>query len=184
MEEQGLVERAKAGDRLAMSQLYQAHSRRVYAVVRRLAGDDDLAADLSQDAWVRAFERLHLYRGEAAFGTWMHRLATNVALNRLRRRTKRPDVEASAVGMRTYEKPSDEAVMSRRVLSDALDRLPDGYRRVLVMHDVEGWTHEEIGKSLGIASGTSKSQLHKARARMRQLIAPSTAATEAGNGLQ
>jgi RNA polymerase sigma-70 factor (ECF subfamily) len=167
-----------------MSQLYQAHSRRVYAVVRRLAGDDDLAADLSQDAWVRAFERLHLYRGEAAFGTWMHRLATNVALNRLRRRTQRPDVEASAVGMRTHVKPSDEAVMSRRVLSDALDKLPDGYRRVLVMHDVEGWTHDEIGKSLGIASGTSKSQLHKARARMRQLIAPSAAATEAGNGLQ
>ncbi len=184
MEEQALVERARAGDRLAMSQLYQAHSRRVYAVVRRLAGDDDLAADLSQDAWVRAFERLHLYRGEAAFGTWMHRLATNVALNRLRRRTKRPDVEASAVGMRTHVKPSDETVLSRRVLSDALDKLPDGYRRVLVMHDVEGWTHDEIGKSLGIASGTSKSQLHKARARMRQLIAPCAAATEAGNGLQ
>ena len=89
MEERALVDRAKAGDRIAMSHLYEAHARRVYAVVRRLAGDDDLAADLSQDAWVRAFERLHLYRGDAAFGTWIHRLATNVALNRLRRRTKR-----------------------------------------------------------------------------------------------
>ena len=166
-----------------MSHLYEAHARRVYAVVRRLAGDDDLAADLSQDAWVRAFERIHLYRGEAAFGTWIHRLATNVALNRLRRRTKRPDVERSAIGMASYEKPSDEAVISRRVLSEALDRLPNGYRRVLVLHDVEGWTHEEIAESLGIAPGTSKSQLHKARARMRQLIAPTALASEAGNGL-
>jgi DNA-directed RNA polymerase specialized sigma24 family protein len=116
VEEQALVDRAKAGDRIAMSHLYEAHSRRVYAVVRRLAGDDDLAADLSQDAWVRAFERIHLYRGEAAFGTWIHRLATNVALNRLRRRTKRPEVERSAVGFPTYEKPSDDAVISRRIL--------------------------------------------------------------------
>ena len=184
MEEQALVDRAKAGDRIAMSHLYEAHSRRVYAVVRRLAGDDDLAADLSQDAWVRAFERIHLYRGEAAFGTWIHRLATNVALNRLRRRTKRPDVEKSAVGFVAYEKPSDDAVISRRILSEALDRLPDGYRRVLVLHDVEGWTHEEIGQELGIAAGTSKSQLHKARARMRQFIAPSSVTSEAGNGLQ
>ncbi len=171
MEERALVDRAKAGDRIAMSHLYEAHSRRVYAVVRRLAGDDDLAADLSQDAWVRAFERIH-------------RLATNVALNRLRRRTKRPDVERAAVGMRSYEKPSDEAVISRRMLSEALDRMPQGYRRVLVMHDVEGWTHEEIGESLGIAPGTSKSQLHKARARMRELIAPTSVASEAGNSLQ
>ena len=73
--------------------------------------------------------------------------------------------------------------MSRRVLREAMDRLPDGYRRVLVMHDVEGWTHEEIGEALGIAPGTSKSQLHKARARMRQLIAPSAVASEAGNGM-
>lgn len=183
MEERALVDRAKAGDRIAMGQLYKAHARRVYAVVRRLAGDDDLAADLSQDAWVRAFERLHLYRGDAAFGTWIHRLATNVALNRLRRRTKRPEVERAALGMPTYEKPSDDAVISRRMLSEALDRLPEGYRRVLLLHDVEGWTHEEIGESLGIASGTSKSQLHKARARMQQLIAPAPLAEEAGNGL-
>ena len=181
MEEQGLVQRAKAGDRIAMGELYQAHSRRVYAVVRRLAGDDDLAADLSQDAWLRAFERLHLYRGEAAFGTWLHRLATNVALNRLRRRTKRPDVESAAVGMPTFQKPTDDAVISRRVLGDAMDRLPDGYRRVLVLHDIDGWTHEEIGESLGIAPGTSKSQLHKARARMRRLIAPSAVGSEAGS---
>lgn len=184
MEERGLVDRAKAGDRVAMSHLYEAHARRVYAVVRRLAGDDDLAADLSQDAWVRAFERIHLYRGEAAFGTWIHRLATNVALNRLRRRTKRPDVERAGMDFPSYHAPADDAVISRRMLSEALDRLPNGYRRVLVLHDVEGWTHEEIGKALGIAPGTSKSQLHKARARMRQLIAPSAITGEAGNGLQ
>ena len=85
MEERDLIARAKAGDRAAMGALYETHARRVYTVVRRLVGDDHLAEDLSQEAWVRAFEKLDLFRGESAFGTWIYRLATNVALNRLRR---------------------------------------------------------------------------------------------------
>lgn len=180
MDEREILERARAGDRVAMGELYEAHARRVYTVVRRLVGDDHLAEDLSQEAWVRAFEKLHLFRGEAAFGTWIYRLATNVALNRLRRSSKRGHVEKSA-DMPTVAKAPDDAVVNRRVLSAAMDRLPPGYRRVLVLHDIEGWTHEEIAETLSCSPGTSKSQLHKARARMRQLIAPPVA-RETGAG--
>ena len=181
MDEKELLERARAGDRVAMAQLYEAHARRVYTVVRRLVGDDHLAEDLSQEAWVRAFEKLHLFRGEAAFGTWIYRLATNVAVNRLRRSSKRGNVEKAAE-MPTVVKAPDDAVVSRRVLSESMDQLPPGYRRVLVLHDVEGWTHEEIAETLSCSAGTSKSQLHKARARMRQLIAPpASRGTEAGS---
>lgn len=180
MSEAGLLKAARAGDQRAMEALYTAHSGRVYTVVRRLVGDDHLAEDVSQDAWVRAFEKIGSFRGDAAFGTWMHRLAVNTALNRLRRRGRRPEVESAAEAPLAAP-DADERILSQRVLGQALDRLPDGYRQVLVMHDVEGMTHEEIADSLGVAVGTSKSQLHKARARMRDLLAPPVGRNEAGN---
>ena len=175
-----LIAAARAGDRRAMAALYSAHRGRVYSVVRRMVGDDHLAEDVSQDAWVRAFEKLHMFRGESSFGTWMHRLAVNAALNRLRRQSKRPDVEKAAE-IKTVQHATDDTVLNQRLLGQALDRLSDGYRQVLVLHDVEGLTHEEIAKRMGIAIGTSKSQLHKARARMRSLLAPAQARNEAGN---
>jgi len=181
VDERELIARAKAGERDARGALYELHAQRVYTVVRRLVGDDHLAEDLSQEAWVRAFEKLHLFRGESAFGTWIYRLATNVALNRLRRSSKRERVEAGAQLPR-ISKAQDEAIVSRRVLSQALDKLPPGYRRVLVLHDIEGWTHEEIAKSLNCSAGTSKSQLHKARARMRELISPPRADDHTARG--
>jgi RNA polymerase sigma-70 factor (ECF subfamily) len=175
-----LVERARSGDREAMGQLYSAHASRVYTVVRRLAGDDALAEDLAQDAWIRAFRKLDLFRGEASFGTWMYRLATNMALNRLRRRDRREEVEVGA--QLGHPRASlDDVVINQRILSQALDRLPPGYRRVLVLHDVEGHTHEEIAELLSVAPGTSKSQLHKARARMRELLEPGVSEREASN---
>lgn len=177
MQERELLDRARAGDRLAMGRLYEAHARRVYTVVRRLAGDDHLAEDLSQEAWVRAFEKLHLFRGEASFGTWMYRLATNVALNRLRRQARRSEVEAGAE-LAAPARPPDDGILTRRALGLALDRLPPGYRQVLVLHDVEGWTHEEIAQELEVSMGTSKSQLHKARARMRDLLTSATRRSE------
>lgn len=186
MEEADLVERARSGDRAAMSRLYHAHADRVYTVVRRLAGDDALAADISQEAWIRAFEKLDLYRGDASFGTWMYRLATNTALNHLRSESRRGEVTEEAGDERAARHAAttslDEAVINQRVLSEALDRLAPGYREVLVLHDVEGHTHQEIADRLGIATGTSKSQLHKARARMRELIEPSVGRDEARNG--
>ena len=178
MTEADLIKAACAGDRVAMSALYRQHAGRVYSVVRRLVGDDDLADDVSQDAWVRAFEKLHLFRGDAAFGTWMHRLAVNAALNRLRRSNRRTEVEGSAE-IRPPASRTDDVVLNQRVLAQALDRLPDGYRNVLVLHDVEGLKHEEIARKLGIATGTSKSQLHKARARMREFLSPGLQAGEA-----
>lgn len=163
-----------------MGRLYEAHARRVFTAVRRLAGDDHLAEDLAQEAWIRAFRKLHLFRGEAALGTWLYRLATNVALNRLRRRGRREDVEAEADAPPPFPSP-DETALNRRLLGAALDRLPPGYRQVLVLHDVEGWTHREIAAELGVATGTSKSQLHKARARMREMLAPAREKSEAGS---
>lgn len=182
MDERELVERAKEGDRGAMERLYRRHSGRVFSVVRRLAGEDALAEDLAQDAWIRAFEKLHLFRGEASFGTWIYRLATNTALNRLRSDGRHRELESEASdqgALSSRPGPVDEAVIDQKRLSEALDRLPPGYRKVLVLHDVEGYTHQEIGEKLGVATGTSKSQLHKARARMRELLATETERSEA-----
>ena len=178
MGETELVERARSGDQEAMGALYRAHASRVYTVVRRLAGDDALAEDLAQDAWIRAFRKLELFRGDSSFGTWMYRLATNMALNRLRRRGRRDEVEREADIVHAAGS-LDEAVINQRMLAQALDRLPPGYRQVLVLHDVEGRTHEEIAEMLGVAPGTSKSQLHKARARMRELLDPGETESEA-----
>ncbi len=175
-----LIEAARAGDQRAMGDLYAAHAGRVFSVVRRVVGDEHLAEDVSQDAWIRAFEKLHLFRGEAAFGTWMHRLAVNAAVNRLRSLGRRSKLESSPDLKLPVQEP-DESGLNQRILSKALDMLPDGYRTVLVLHDVEGLTHEEIGQKLDIAAGTSKSQLHKARARMRALLDPQSRTNEAGN---
>jgi RNA polymerase sigma-70 factor (ECF subfamily) len=175
-----LVERARAGDRHAMSELYRMYDRRVFSVARRLTGDDDTAQDVAQDAWIRAFQKIELFRGDASFGTWVYRIATNAALNRLRSVSRRSDAE-SAAEWRTRGASIDDAVLNQRLLQEALDRLPEGYRTVLVLHDVEGMKHDEIADMLGVTVGTSKSQLHKARARMREMLAPTEMKTEAGN---
>lgn len=181
MNEARLLDAARAGDRGAMGELYAAHAGRVYSVVRRLVGDEHVAEDVSHDAWMRAFGKLGSFRGDSAFGTWMHRLAVNTALNALRRAGRRPEVEEAVTGGGPNG-AGDGAILTQRVLEQALDRLPEGYRRVLVLHDVEGWTHEEIAERLGVAVGTSKSQLHKARARMRELLEPARKWTEEATG--
>jgi RNA polymerase sigma-70 factor (ECF subfamily) len=161
-----------------MRQLYERHASRVYTVIRRLAGDDDLAADLAQDAWVNAFRKINEFRGDSAFSTWVHRIAVNTALTWLRQAARRRDLEEGFDGGSTVGKadawPPDRAA-ERVTVQRALDMLPTGYRSVLWLHDVEGYTHEEIGARLGIAVGTSKSQLSKARARLRALILESKA---------
>lgn len=182
MSEAELIEAARGGDQRAMGTLYASHADRVYSAVRRVVGDDHLAEDVSQDAWIRAFEKLHQFRGDAAFSTWMYRLAVNAAVNRVRSRSRRSKLE-TAPELRLPVQEPDESALQQRQLARALDALPDGYRTVLVLHDVEGLTHDEIGEKLGIAAGTSKSQLHKARARMRDLLAPRRDDTEeAENG--
>lgn len=173
MTELDLIGRARSGDLDAMRTLYERHAAQVYTLVRRLAGDDDLAADLAQDAWVNAFQKIRSFRGDAAFGTWMHRIAVNTALTRLRKSARRRDLEEGFDGSTTLgnaDATSSAHAADRVMLERALDLLPEGYRMVLWLHDVEGFTHEEVAKRMGIAVGTSKSQLAKARARLRELV--------------
>ncbi len=169
LSEAQLIRRAGDGDARAVRALYERYSPRVYAVVRRIAANDDLAQDYAQEAWIRAMRALPTFRGDSRFSTWLHRIAVNAALQAVRRagtRTRReaPMPEAVPVG------PGVRDSLLQRRLEDALDRLPQGMRQVIILHDVEGYTHEEIGEMLGIASGTSKSQLFKARAKMRSLL--------------
>ncbi len=171
--EAALLKRARAGEAGALKLLYERHASRVYTVVRRLAGDDDLAADLAQDAWVNAFRKIRDFRGEAAFGTWVHRIAVNTALTQLRqaarRRTLQEGYDGDSTLGRADSMPAERAA-ERLTVQRALDELPLGYRAVIWLHDVEGYTHGEISERLGIAVGTSKSQLSKARARLRALV--------------
>lgn len=173
MSEAELISRAAAGDRVAQRALYDAHVDRVYRLAFRLAGDDDLARDFTQETFIRAFQRLKDFRGESALSTWLHTIATTVSLNGLRRVRRigaRETVIEDAESLGSERREADPDL--RDALRAAIDRLPEGYRTVFVMHDVEGFTHEEIGTALGIQAGTSKAQLFRARGRLREMLAP------------
>lgn len=176
MTDDELVRRAKTGEEAALHALYRRYAPRVHAVVRRLAGDDALAEDWAQEAWLRAFRALPRFRGEAAFSTWLHRVAVNSALQGLRSRA-RHEVRETVLPDDQAGPPESPATL-RLTLERAVASLPEGMRQVLVLHDVEGFTHEEIGEMLGIAAGTSKSQLFKARAKMRESLGSREMATE------
>jgi RNA polymerase sigma-70 factor (ECF subfamily) len=178
MNEIDFVRRARDGDGDAIRELYRRYAPRVYAVVRRLAADDSLAEDWAQEAWIRAIRALPSFRGEARFSTWLHRIAVNSALHGRRWRERRAKNEIPLPVALEVRERNDQPVL-RIALQRALDSLPDGMRQVIVLHDVEGYTHEEIAETLGITAGTSKSQLFKARARMRRTLRP---AREAPNG--
>ena len=172
MEQNNLVARVLAGDPQAERELYDANVDRVYRLVYRMVGDGELAAEYTQDTFVRAFERLASFRGEAALSTWISAIAISVVYNGQRkvRRLRSREVElehAEPVAVTTRQADPDLKVK----LSAAIDSLPEGYRTVFLMHDVEGFTHEEIGTALGIQDGTSKAQLSRARARLRRELA-------------
>ena len=164
-----LIRRACEGDNRAVRALYDRYSPRVYAVVRRIAGDDDLAEDYAQEAWIRAIRALPTFRGEARFSTWLHRIAVNSALQAVRKEKTRRKREVALPDVIPVPPRIGDTLMQRK-LEEALAELPDGMRKVLILHDVEGYTHEEIGAVLGVTSGTSKSQLFKARAKMRRML--------------
>ncbi len=179
MSDSDLIERARRGDEAAIRTLYERYAPRVFAVVRRLAGDEALAEDWAQETWVQAIRALPKFRGDARFSTWLHRIAVNCALQGKRwrdRRTRHEEPLPPSVPVR--ENAGRTLVRIR--LEQALRQLPEGMRRVLVLHDVEGYTHEEIGEVLGVTTGTSKSQLFKARARMRELLRMDAAAVTGG----
>jgi RNA polymerase sigma-70 factor, ECF subfamily len=160
---------AASGDASAFERLYRTHVARVHSLVRRML-DADEADDLTQDVFVRAWEKLSTFRGESAFATWLHRLAVNVVLGR------RKTLGVERGRFHGGEDPL-EGVSGRREtpemsmdFEDALARLPDGARQVFVLHDVEGYRHEEIARMLGVVPGTSKSQLHHARMALRRYL--------------
>ena len=167
-----LIRQAQTGDAVAIRGLYSRHADRVYSVVRRLAGDDALAEDWAQEAWVRVFRALPGFRGESRFTTWLHRIAVNSALHGRRWRERRARHETELPPTLVSGGSGDQSVL-RMKLERALEKLPDRMRQVIVLHDVEGYTHEEIAEFMGVTPGTSKSQLFKARARMRELLQPS-----------
>ena len=167
--ERQLIRLAADGDARAIRALYDRYSPRVYAVVRRIAADDDLAQDYAQEAWIRAIRALPTFRGDSRFSTWLHRIAVNAALQSLRKADARTKREAPVPDELPIPPEHADSLLQKR-LGRALDQLPEGMREVLILHDVEGYTHEEIGDALGVTSGTSKSQLFKARAKMRALL--------------
>ncbi|HEY3935639.1 MAG TPA: RNA polymerase sigma factor [Gemmatimonadales bacterium] len=172
-ETRSLVALAAAGDLAAARTLYDRHAGRVYRLAYRMCGDRDLASDLTQDVFVRVFGQLGQFRGEAAFTTWLHRVAVTTCLNTLRKvkrfRGREVDLEhASDRG--TGGGDRDPVLQS--ALGAAIDALPEGLRIALVMHTIEGYTHAEIGAALGIAEGTSKSRVSEARALLRNALAP------------
>jgi len=163
---------AAAGDRQAFERLYRAHVNRVFALCVRMAGERTLAEELTQDVFVRAWNKLGLYRGESAFGTWLHRLAVNVVLNARKtegRQRRRVSDDADEI---------DELPQSASLgtpgdmidLEEAIALLPPGARKVFVLHDVEGYKHEEIAEMFGITAGGSKAQLHRARLLLRERL--------------
>jgi RNA polymerase sigma-70 factor (ECF subfamily) len=171
VDDRQLVARILSGDPAAERALYEQHVDRVYRLAYRLAGSDDLAQDFTQDTFVRAFERLKDFRGDSSLSTWLHAIAVSVSLNGLRKvarfRKREADLtEATSMPVARVAEPDLKLRMAR-----AVDALPDGYRTVFVMHDIEGYTHEEIGTALGIEAGTSKAQLSRARAKLRQALA-------------
>ena len=161
------VQRAANGDVRAFEELYQAHLPRVHSLVRRMTGGRD-TDELTQDIFVRVWQKLASFRGDSAFGTWLHRLAVNVVIERFRTDTARRQrlLDGEAI-FDTLSAPP-----ARRDLAmdfdTALEKLPDGAREIFVLHDVEGYKHHEIATLLGISSGTSKAQLHRARMMLRK----------------
>jgi RNA polymerase sigma-70 factor, ECF subfamily len=166
------IQRAIEGDERALRALWSQHAPHIDAVVRRLAGDPDLAEDIAQEVWIQIFRALPSYRGESQFGTWAHRIAVNRTLNALRRTRRLTKIETEMdEDTITVEHGGDQAML-RSVIDAAAAQLSPGARTVFLMHDVEGYTHEEIAEFLGVTAGTSKSQLFKARARMREILHP------------
>lgn len=172
LDEHSLVRRVKEGDPSAERALYDAHVDRVFRLAYRMTGDETLARDLTQDAFVRAFDRIGGFREDASLSTWLHSVTTSVVLNGLRkvRRIRERETELDdARGAESMEHRSEPDLRDR--LQTAISELPDGYRKVFVMHDVEGYTHQEIARALGVAEGTSKAQLSRARAKLRVELA-------------
>jgi RNA polymerase sigma-70 factor (ECF subfamily) len=167
--EDDVVQRAQQGDVAAFEILYRSHAAAVFALCRRMTGNDRDARELAQDAFVRAWERLGTFRGDSSLSTWLHRLAVNVVLAHLRSTSRHPADELAddIAGL-----PGSDRIDERLDLDSALARLPAGARMVFVLHDIHGYSHEEIARMTGIAPGTARAQLWRARRALSQALKP------------
>ncbi len=169
-----LADRCRNGDPTAFEELYRAHSPRLFGLASRMVGRTD-AEDLLQEIFLTAHRKLGLYKGESSLGTWLFRMATNLCLDFLRSRANRSAQVTDSYDAEDATLPSGGrgpilGVVDRLDLERAVAELPDGCREVFVLYDVEGFEHREVGAMLGISDGTSKSQLHKARRRLRESL--------------
>jgi RNA polymerase sigma-70 factor, ECF subfamily len=173
MDEARLIALVLAGDRRAGRVLYDSHVARVHRVTYRLTGDDTLAQECTQEAFVRAFARLDRFRGDSALGTWLTRIAVTVSLNaiRKRKRHRERDVTLDDVATLRAAEPSGMEPDLRERVARAIDDLPEMYRTTVVLHDIEGYTHAEIASMLGVPEGTSKTRLFVARRKLREVLA-------------
>lgn len=163
------VTRAAAGDAEAFERLYRDTVDRIHALARRMAGAD-VADDLTQEVYLRAWRKLDTFRGDAQFGTWLHRLAVNLILSRRESIRKRESRHVAADGLLDSLTARMKVPGLRLDVESAMERLPDGARQIFVLYDIEGYTHEEIAGMVGISVGTSKSQLHRARMLLRGFL--------------
>lgn len=178
--EEEIIRQAQEGNAGAFEQLYRRYSGLVYSLCLRMLNNDSEAEDLTQEAFLLLFRKIRTFRGEAKFSTWLHRLTSNLVLMRFRKK-RHPEVSLDA----TLESGEEDSrplmefgapdlrlsgVIDRTNLSRAIEQLPDGYKQMFILHDVEGYEHHEIAKILGCSTGNSKSQLYKARLRLRELL--------------
>ena len=170
-----LAQRAANGDMSAFEELYERHNGRVYSLCLRMTHNVTEAEDLTQEAFIQLFRKIGSFRGDSAFTTWLHRLTVNQVLMHFRKSSVKwerttEEGETPVQIVQGTENPNAMPVIDRIALDKAIGQLPKGYRTVFVLHDVEGHDHEEIARMLGCAVGTSKSQLHKARMKLRRLL--------------
>jgi RNA polymerase sigma-70 factor, ECF subfamily len=172
------IERAKQGDAAAFEVLYNLHKRRVYSLCLRMTTNTAEAEDLTQEAFLQLFRKIGTFRGESAFSTWLHRMAVNVVLMQLRKKGLQvvplEDESESEEDIPRKDYGAQDNVLAgsldRLQLKNAIDRLPPGYKSIFVLHDVEGFEHNEIAEMVGCSIGNSKSQLHKARLKLREIL--------------
>jgi len=174
-----LIERAKLGDAHAFQALYDKHKRRVYSLCLRMTANTAEAEDLTQEAFLQLYRKIATFRGESAFSTWLHRLSVNVVLMHLRKKSLQVvSLEETTQGSEEDTQKKDFGAedlalagsIDRLQLEKAVDNLPPGYRTIFVLHDIEGYEHNEIATIVGCSIGNSKSQLHKARMKLRDLL--------------
>ena len=170
-----LCKMASAGDLAAFELIYQRYHRRTYSLTLRMTNSQTEAEDLTQEVFIQLFRKIGSFRGESAFSTWLHRMTINQVLMHFRRRSVKNEKTSESGDMpeQTVQgtaNPNRMPVVDRIALKKAVGELPNGYRNVFVLHDVEGFEHEEVARMLGISVGTSKSQLHKARLKLRGLL--------------